>query len=84
MLLVVDRVAYDNKDEALKPVLEKLCTVDCLPQKKEGFVNYVSNFAKVDKKTAEKVWELIVACKKKQRKSKLDYTETIVWRTSSI
>lgn len=78
MLLVVDRVAYDNKDEVLKPVLEKLCTVDCLPQKKDGFVSYVSNFAKVDKTTSEKVWELIVACKEKQRKSKLDYTDTIV------
>lgn len=33
--------------------------VDCVPRKKDGFVNYTSALCKVEKEVAERAWDVL-------------------------
>lgn len=58
-MLLIDRAAFENKDSQLKPIFDKLVLVDCVPRKKDGFVNYTSALCKVDKEIAERAWDVL-------------------------
>ena len=78
MLRIMDRLEHDNKKKEWKPALKKLCTVDCVPQKKDGFITYVSNFTKIDKDKAEELWNRVVSYKERQHKDKLGFKLMLV------
>ena len=58
-LLLIDRAAFENKDSELAPIFDKLVLVDCVPRKKDGFVNYTSALCKVEKEIAERAWDVL-------------------------
>ena len=78
MLLLIDRAAAENKDASLKEMFNKLCSVDCIPQKKNGFVSYTMSLCKTDHDTAEKLWAVIDALHTKQKEEKQLRTSLLV------
>ena len=78
MLLLIDRAAAENKDDSLKEIYNKLCSVDCIPQKKNGFVSYTTSLCKTDKATAERVWSVIDVLHTKQKEEKHLRTSLLV------
>lgn len=78
MLRIMDRIEHDNKNKGWKPALKKLCTVDCVPQKKDGFIAYVSNLTKMDKSKVEELWNQVVSYKERQHKDKLGFKWMLV------
>ena len=66
MLLCIDRAAAENQVSELQPIFTKLCTADCLPQKKEGFIKYTVSFCKTTQELATKVWKTVEALHEKQ------------------
>lgn len=81
MLRIVDRAAAENDDEAMAPIYEKLQSVDCIPQKRDGFINYTINLTKADRKLVERAWNRLDSLHKKQRQEKQEHTATIVGKT---
>ena len=81
-LLVVDRAAAENNDDTLNDIYAKLCTVDCIPRKKDGFVKYVASCCKTDDEKAEAVWSAIESLRTKQREEKLSFQTNIVGSTT--
>ena len=78
MLLLIDRAAAENKDASLKEMFNKLCSVDCIPQKKNGFVSYTMSLCKTDQDTAEKLWSVIDTLHTKQKEEKQLRTSLLV------
>ena len=78
MLRVMDRVEAENKEDNRKDCYRKLCSVDCVPQKKEGFVKYVANLCKLEADEAEAIWETVEKVREKQKEEKQLFTSTLV------
>lgn len=77
-LLLVDRTAFENKEEELAPIFEKLVLVDCIPRKKDSFINYTAALCKVERNVAEKAWNTLEKTKLKCGKEKRLAIEKIV------
>lgn len=78
MLRVLDRAEAENKEASCKDCYRKLCSVDCVPQKKEGFVKYVANLCKLEPSDAEAIWLTVEAIREKQKEEKQLFTSTLV------
>lgn len=78
MLRVIDRAEAENKEEGRKDCYRKLCSVDCVPQKKEGFVKYVANLCKLETNEAEAIWSTVEKIREKQKEEKQLFTSTLV------
>ena len=84
MLLLIDRAAAENKDASLKEMFNKLCSVDCIPQKKNGFVSYTMSLCKTDHDTAEKLWAVIDALHTKQKEDSKEGKERKISEEAKI
>ena len=84
MLLLVDRAAAENKDASLEEMFTKLCSVDCIPQKKDGFVRYTMSLCKTDQDTSEKMWSVIDALHIKQKEEKHLRTSLLVCECNDL
>ena len=78
MLRIIDRAAAENEDEEMMVIYEKLQSVDCIPQKRDGFINYTVNLTKADRKKVERVWNKVESLHQKQRQEKQAHTAEIV------
>ena len=78
MLRIIDRAVAENDDEEMMEIYEKLQSVDCVPQKRDGFINYTVNLTKADRKKVERVWNKVESLHQKQRQEKQARTAEIV------
>ena len=62
----IDRMAFENKDEELKPVFDQLCKLDTVPTKEAGFVKNISEFCHISTETAKKLFDEMQQWKRKQ------------------
>lgn len=66
MLRIIDRMAYENKDEEMNPIFEQICKLDTIPTKEAGFVKNISEFCHTSTETAKKLFDEMQQWKKKQ------------------
>ena len=63
---IIDRMAFENRDEELKPVFDQLCKLDTVPTKEAGFVKNISEFCHISTETAKKLFDEMQQWKRKQ------------------
>lgn len=56
MLRIVDRMAFENKDESKNDLYKHLCELDTIPKKKDGFINHIAEYCSISKEVAESLW----------------------------